>query len=248
MDMDNVDKVEISLPARKFKADKEDILWYEHLNTPGVHPGAQGMKPGEVSTKLRHLAHYIDLNIDPFPADSNMLLAREIAQALATSVTLPPSIQRMAHEQQADLILKHVIEPRLRLPLNLDDHDPFTHIARMIATAGRGSAAEIYDVTDSLDRVSILLRMWAGCLVTGKTIANGTNSGPNAKLMREQNSRAIDSDAAVDPVFAAGLPAAMIIKLRESRTHGRQMYSFDGVPAGTRVYDLQKLIAPDSGS
>jgi hypothetical protein len=233
-------------PARKFKADEKAILWHEYLNTPDVHPGAQGMKPGDVSTKLRHLAHYIDLNTDPFPADSNMLLAREIAQELAPSATLPPSIQGMSHEQQADMILKHVIEPRLRLPLNLDDHGPFIQIARMIATAGRGSTAEIKDVADSLDRVSILLRMWAGCLDTGKTIANGTNSGPNTKLMREQNSRYIDSTAAADPVYAAGLPAAMIIKLRESKIHARQMYSFEGVPPGTRVYDLQKLIPPAS--
>jgi hypothetical protein len=242
--MDNIDKVEVALPARKFKADQSDILWREHLNTPGVHPGAQGMRPGDVSTKLRQLAHYIDLNTDPFPADSNMLLALTIAQELAPSVAVPASILAMTPDQQADLILKHVIEPRSRLPVNLDDHEPFVHVARMIGRAGRGSAAEIPDVPDALERAGILVRMWVGCLCAGKTIANDTRSGPNTKPVRNQNARAIDSRAAADPAFAAGLPAAMIIKLRESKAHGRQMYSFDGVPAGTRVYELRKLIPP----
>lgn len=240
--MDNVEKVEISLPARKFKADQSDLLWLEHLNTPGIHPGAKAMKPGEVSTKLRQLADYIDLNTAPFPADSNMLLALSIAQELVPSVSVPPSILAMTPDQQADLILKHVIEPRRRLPVNLDDHEPFIHVSQMIGTAGRGSAADIPDVPDALERVSILVRMWVGCLCTGKTIANETRSGPNTKQIREQNARAIESRAAADAAFAAGLPAAMIIKLRESKTHGRQMYTFDGVPAGTRIHELQKLI------
>jgi hypothetical protein len=244
--MDSVNKIEISLPRRKFKAHQRDILWQNHMDTPGLHPGPQALLPAEASTMLRSVADYIDRNIDPFPDDSNFLLAREIAHELAPSAGLPLSIQRMSHEQQADLLLKHVKAPRLRLPLDLNDHDPFNHIARVIATAGRGSAAEIKDVEDSLDRVSILLRMWAGCLDTGKTIAIRTNSGPNTKLMREQYSRYIDTTAAADPIYAAGLPAAMIIKLRESKTHARQMYSFEGVPPRTRVYDLQKLIPPAS--
>jgi hypothetical protein len=240
--MDNVDKVEISLPARKFKAGQSDILWLEHLNTPGIHPGAKALKPGAVSMKLRQLADYIDLNTDPFPPDSNMMLALSIAQELAPSVSVPASILAMTPDQQADLILKHVIEPRQRLPVSLDDLEPFIHVSQMIGTAGRGSAAEIPDVPDALERVSILVRMWAGCLCAGKTIANDTRSGPNTKQIREQNARAIENRAAADTAFAAGLPAAMIIKLRESRTHGRQMYTFDGVPAGTRIRDLQKLI------
>src|SRR2546425_10361931 len=102
--MDNIDKVEILLPARKSTADNKDILWHEHISTSGVHPGAQGMKPAEVSTKLRQLADYIDVNTDPFPADSNMLLALMIAQELAPSVTVPASIERMTPEQRADLL------------------------------------------------------------------------------------------------------------------------------------------------
>lgn len=52
---------------------------------------------------------------------------------------------------------------------------------------------------------------------------------------REQNARMIDKIADTpEPAFEAGMPAAIIIKIRE-----RKPCSFDGVPPGTRIYDLQ---------
>lgn len=236
--MDNVRKIEITLPPRKFKADKKDILWQDHLTTPGVHPGAQGMLPSEVSTKLREVAAYIDLNTEPFPADLNMMLALELADQLAPAGTVPPSITSMSPDQRADMILDVVkLAPRDKLPVNLDDLAPFVQIAKFIGTVGKRSAASIPDAPDGFERVSIMLRMWSGCLMTGKTIADGTRSGPNTKQLREQNARRIDAIATRDAAFEAGMPAAVIITIREGKP-----YSFDGAPQGTRLHELEKLV------
>jgi hypothetical protein len=236
--VDNVGKIEITLPPRKFEADRREIIWINHLTTPSMQPGAQALLPAEASTSLRRVADYIDQNIDPFPDDSNVQLALKLAEELAKGVRVPPSVTAMTPEQRADLILDLVkLDPRERLPVDLGDHAPFVRIATLIATIATKSAASIPDVPDALERVSLVLRMWAGCLATGKTIADGTRSGPNTQVIREQNARAIDAVAAGDLAFEVGMSAAVSIKLREHKTP-----SFDGVPPGTRVYDLRNLL------
>jgi hypothetical protein len=238
MPMDNVEKIEITLPARKFKAHERGILWRNRLNTPGVHPGAQGLLPAEASTMLRTVAAYIDLNIDPFPADSNMQLALELAEELAPVGPLPPSLQAMSAEQRMDLILDAVpLAPRDRLPLDLGDHAPFVQIARLFGTVAARSAAAIPDVGDSLARIGILLRMWSAFLMTQKTLADETRSGTSTENYRATMSREIDRLADRDPAYEAGIEPAIVKRLRDNDS-----ISFDGVQPGTRVDRLRRYV------
>jgi hypothetical protein len=81
-----------------------------------------------------------------------------------------------------------------------------------------------------MERASIALRLWAGCLDAAKTIALETRDGPNSPELRAAAFAQIDSVAETDPIYGAGVEAAPAFKVLR-----RQSYSFDGVPAGSRV-------------
>jgi hypothetical protein len=87
------------------------------------------------------------------------------------------------------------------------------------------------DVTDDQERLNITLRLWAGCVSAGKTIASATRSGANTAEVRATAFRGIDARAAGDRVFEAGVEAAPAWKA----LRGDEV-SFDGVPADSPVH------------
>jgi hypothetical protein len=235
--MDNIDKIEVSLGSRPFKGGAKEIGWHTHLNTVGAPVGAERIGPQEASTRLREVANYIDVRTEPFPEDINTVLARQLAEGLVPNPPLPMSVAGMAPDQKADLILDVIkYEPFHHLPTSTQDIDPFTRIARLFGQIASLSETRLTTVTCPLQRINIMLRLWAGCLDTGKTIAEGTRSGPNNAKTRTNNAAVIEAIAAADPVYEAGMEAAVIIKRRRG-----EKFSFDGVPAGTRLAKLKTL-------
>lgn len=92
------------------------------------------------------------------------------------------------------------------------------------------SADAMPDVGDPLDRVSITLRLWAGCLEAAKAIAYKTRSGPNSEVSRAEAFKRIDEISAMDELFRAGEEAAPAFKAIRS-----DPYCFDGVPSNSAV-------------
>jgi hypothetical protein len=225
------------LPSRPFNERAKDVGWRASPNTPGVHPGWERLGPQEASRKLRELANHIDGRTEPVPADTNMLLARQMAAHVVSDPGLPASVAGMTPDQKADLLAAVDKEPRDRLPVSWDDYEPFTRIATLFGRIGMMTEARIHDVPDALQRINIVLRMWAGCLDAGKAIAEETRSGPNTSTIRAQKVQQVEASANGDPVYAAGIEASVIIKGRR----GEKM-SFAGVPVGTRIHELQKLL------
>jgi hypothetical protein len=91
------------------------------------------------------------------------------------------------------------------------------------------------DVYNPLIRINIGLRLWAGCLDGAKTIALETRSGPNSAQARNIAASYIDQVASTDPIYEAGVEAAVAFKKRRG-----DPFSFDGVPSGTRIYKLKE--------
>lgn len=234
-DLNAIEKIQVFLGGRPFKGDAKEIGWHASLTTPGVHPGTESIVPQEASRKLRELANHIDEKTDPFPPDHNTRLALNMACHLVPNPDLPSSIAGMTAEQKADLVEVVDIEPVARLPISADDLEPFIRIATLLGRIGIMTSSLIPDVADPLQRINLVLRMWAGCVDTGKAIDEKTNSGPNTVKIRSQQALQIEATAG-DPVYRAGMEASVIIKRRRG-----EKFSFDGVPDGTRLSRLKNL-------
>src|SRR4051812_14659788 len=94
--MDNIETIEISLPARPLGADANDIGWRVRLSTPGMQPPSRNLKPQEASRRLRELANHIDGATVPVPADTNIQLVPMFAAHLVPPHELPASIAAMS--------------------------------------------------------------------------------------------------------------------------------------------------------
>lgn len=238
--MNNLEKLEVIFPKRPFNAQAPDFGWREHLTTPGIQPGIEGLLPNDTGKRLREVANYIDQNTDPFPPDPNVFLALKLAAHLGPLPQLPPAIGDMSAEERADLILQVVDkEPLERLPTSRDDLEPFTRIATFIGRIADMTQKYMPNLSD-LVRISVILRLWAGCLHAEKTVAIQTNSGGNTAAFRESASREIDRIASGDPVYAAGVEAAVAVKMKRG-----ERISFEGVPKGTRVFKLKPVQPQD---
>jgi hypothetical protein len=104
-------------------------------------------------------------------------------------------------------------------------------MGRHLADAATASDKVMPEVTDPLERVSVALRLWAGCLTAAKAIAYDTRSGANAATGRAHAfAEGIDQQAAADPVFRAGVEAAPAFHA----LHGDPCF-LDGVPTDSPV-------------
>lgn len=90
---------------------------------------------------------------------------------------------------------------------------------------GKRSEPVMPELPEDFDRVSLALRLWAGCITAAKAIRPETRSGPNNPEGRAQQFENIDALAARDAIYAAGVEAAPVFL--DSRN---QEYSLDGVP------------------
>jgi hypothetical protein len=97
------------------------------------------------------------------------------------------------------------------------------------------TASMIPDVPDVLQRINLVLRIWAGRVETGKAINDKTRGGPNTSIIRTQKMQQFGTRAA-DPVYEAGMVASVIIKRKRGEN-----FSFEGVPDGTRLAKLKTL-------
>jgi hypothetical protein len=234
--MDNIEKIEVFLGLRPLKGDAKEVGWRAESNTPGIHPGIEQIGPQEASKRLRDLANHIDAKTEPVPPDHNMILALQMASHLVPNVPLPASIAAMTPDQVADLVEVVDKEPVARLPVSRDDYEPFTRVAVLLGRIGTMSAPLLPDVPDSLQRINLVLRMWSASTITGKTIDEKTKSGPNDIIRRMANAGQIESIAAADQVFEAGIVASLIIK----RRRGEKCHT-DWIPDGTRLARLKAL-------
>jgi hypothetical protein len=229
-----VQKIEVVLDGRPFKGDATEIRWHA-LTTRGGHPASESISPQEASKRLRELANHIDETTEPFPPDNNTQLVLYMACHLVPNPDLPSSIAGMTAEEKANLVEVVDKEPVARLPLSADDLEPFIRIATLLGRIGTMTGPLIPDVGDALQRINLVLRMWAGCVDTGKAIDEQTKSGPNTATIRGQKALQIEKKAA-DRVYAAGMEASIVIKRRRG-----EKYSFDGVPDRTHLARLKNL-------
>ncbi len=234
--MNNVDRIEIFLGGRPFNTNAKGITWHERKNTPGVQPGPTTLTPLEAAKRLREFANHIEEQTRPVPPDNSMMLAQSIACHLTPTVALPDSIARMTPEQRADLVEIVDKGPLGRLPIGSDDFEPFIRIAVLMGRIGSLSAPLIPDVPDSLERINLVLRMWAGCVDAGKAIAEKTRSGPNDAAIRIAAAAHIEATAAADPVYECGLETSIIIKRRRTES-----FSTDWIADGTKLARLKLL-------
>jgi len=166
------------------------------------------------------------------PVDPVVYLAFELGRERSDISKLPVSLR----DRAARARLVQEIDPPLELISNPLDHD----IARAVAVDGQRvlamarldpriveiAARLIPDVTDERARLSICLRLWAGCLDGAKIISPENRSGPNTPDSRARAHAGMVPGAAVDPIYAAGAEAAVAFK--QLRT---QPTCFDGIPA-----------------
>lgn len=100
-------------------------------------------------------------------------------------------------------------------------------------TAVATQADSAPDLADGGQRKNVLLRLWFGCLTTGKTIALETRDGANTETVRRNIfNGVIEPLCAKCPVYKAGSRAAY-----EWKTEVRkQPVDFTGVPVTSAVY------------
>ncbi len=157
-------------------------------------------------------------------SDPNMELARLLAESLGNAPALPESLRSV--ERRADFI--HRIDGPLVVGPDLGQI--VVQIGKRVREIAEISLDYMPEVADPLVRVNIGLRLWSGCLSAAKTIALETRSGPNTPEIRTQIMRIVDSFAARDEIYAAGVEAAPTFK--GIRNQG---FSFEGVPGNSRV-------------
>ncbi len=233
--VDNVERIQVILPARPFKADTKGIGWEEHVSALAVQPAPRDLSPKDASTKLREVADHIDQKTEPFQTDPVVQLTILFANHLVSPPALPGSLASMNADEKADLLIAVMDKPLVeQLPLNSSDFQPYLQIATLVGRIASMTAGPIHDVPEPLNRVNLMLRLWAGYMHAAKTIANGTRSGGNTDETRKEGSLEIDRYSASDPVYAAGVDAVVVVK-----TKLKESFTFAGVAPGTRLHALK---------
>jgi hypothetical protein len=161
-----------------------------------------------------------------------MAIAYALAQGLGPPPELPAS---MKNTQERARLVKAVNRPFA------GEAFPFDNPSVLLQGAAFASGASIRafidtsaplmpDVPDAITRLNIVLRLWAGCLMAAKTIAEGTRSGENTPQSRRDNFAMIDDAARNDRIFEAGVEAAPAFKGEMD-----EPYFLDGVPNDSPV-------------
>jgi hypothetical protein len=157
--------------------------------------------------------------------DPNMGIALSLAQGLSHQpLGVPAALIDV--KQRAKFI--HEIDKPLLVDVN--GVSQWVECGVHLRTIARLSLQEMPELSSELDRVSVALAMWAGCIMAAKAIAFETRAGDNTIDGRAEAFVTIDNLAAGDALFCAGVEAAPVFK-----EHRRQGYSLDGVPTTSRV-------------
>jgi hypothetical protein len=164
--------------------------------------------------------------------DPNMHIAHCLAQGIGDPPDLPAS---MADVRARARLVKAINRPFAGDVFPLDDLPALLQVAAFRSGASikafiETSALLIPDVADPIERLNLVLRLWSGCLMAAKTIAESTRSGANTPDVRRNTFAMIDEAARNDPIFEAGVEAAPAFK-----DAMKQAYSLAGVPDDSPV-------------
>jgi len=162
-------------------------------------------------------------------ADPNMATALQWANFVSSTSVLPESLRGTGRVARVvDAINGPLAKTEGDVPLCVL---PPEEVTRRLQAIERITKDFMPDVPDGKERVGIALRLWSGCLMAAKTIAEGTRSGQNTPEMRTAIfARVIDPRARIDPVFLTGVEAAPAFKRLQ-----HQEYSVEGVPRDSPV-------------
>jgi hypothetical protein len=157
--------------------------------------------------------------------DPNMQIGLSLGRALALQpLELPTALTDI--NRRAGFIAQ-LDKPLL---VDIDGVAQWVEFGEHLGAIAELSAGVMPEVPAELDRVSIALRLWAGCIMAAKAIAFETRSGANTTSGRTQEFTVIDQWAGEDRLFRAGVEAAPAFK-----TGREQKYSLDGVPTDSSV-------------
>ena len=157
--------------------------------------------------------------------DPNMVIALSLARGLAQR-PLPLPAALVDVQARATFVLQ-IDKPLL---VDADGIAQWEEFGAHLHAIAQASATVMTEVGSELDRVSIALALWSGCIMAAKAIASETRSGENTAAGRAEQFAAIDGLAAQDSLFRAGVEAAPAFKVRRA-----QPYSLDGVPSASPV-------------
>jgi hypothetical protein len=157
--------------------------------------------------------------------DPNMDIALRVARGLAREpLELPAEL--------ADVNTRATFILAIDKPLLFDGDGvaQWVEFGAQLSAIAQLSADVMPELATELERISVALVLWAGCILAVKAIALETRSGANTIAGRAEAFATIDKLAVEDPLFRAGVEAAPAFK-----THRLQPYSLDGVPEGSPV-------------
>lgn len=138
-----------------------------------------------------------------------MVIALSLARGLAQR-PLPLPAALVDVEARATFILQ--IDKPLLVDVNgIAQWEQFGAQLHTIAGASTDVMAE---VDSELDRVSIALVLWSGCIMAAKAIAFETRLGEKTAAGRAEQFGAIDGLAAQDALFCAGVEGRARIQAR----------------------------------
>jgi hypothetical protein len=132
--------------------------------------------------------------------DPNMQIALSLARGLTDK---PPELPAAL----ADVNSRAAFIIQIDKPLLVDgDGVPqWVDFGAQLRTIAELSADVMPELSSELDRISLALILWAGCITAAKTIAFETRSGANTVAGRTEAFLVIDRLAADDALFCAGV-------------------------------------------
>ncbi|MFY9578424.1 MAG: hypothetical protein WAQ33_03795 [Gaiellaceae bacterium] len=165
------------------------------------------------------------------PQDPNMAVAYDVAQGLGPAPPLPESMA------DVDTRARFVSDVNRLFAGEIVPMEPVAFLRNAAVAIGQSiqafvelSEGRIPDVPDPIERLNITLRLWSGCLMAAKTIAEETRAGANTEQIRRDGFVSIDEVARADRVFEAGVEGAPVFKRNAGET-----YSLEGVPKDSPV-------------
>jgi hypothetical protein len=171
------------------------------------------------------------------------LLLQTAIHCFGNAPRLPLSLQgyplREATKKRADFLqliaglLTDVAQPILDHvpPLGQAEYTQFAGNLRAHAQLNSQLALFLDDLANNDERIHIALRLYVGYLETAKVIAWGVTNRKNTAVTRFQEIHIIETRAAGDAIYSAGVETAPQYKWR---VRGEGIYT-DGIPAGAIV-------------
>jgi hypothetical protein len=182
----------------------------------------------EMQQAIPKVMNNLVMNPPPEPVDPNMSIAYECAELLGHIDSIPESLKEVIKRAKyLDFVDKKMI-----MGSKLWEFNNKQQIQSFLANMDEKSIPWIYDIADRKQRISITLRLWAGCLDAAKNLRDKTAT--EQIITPERRARAfkgnIDLKASSDPIYFAGVEAAPILK----KLRNEPIFT-DGIPLESPV-------------